>query len=109
LGYEDVGDFVVDVGSEEEDAVFEEAGDYVDLAGAAFDCGEGGWGAGAFWCFFWGCGLIGHHRHGRPVSRNTTDGSRSACKLSNSKGRCDGGDSKKSQDLTHYVHRHISV
>jgi len=42
LGYEDVGDFVVDVGSEEEDAVFEEAGDYVDLARAAFNCGEGG-------------------------------------------------------------------
>jgi len=48
LGDEDVGDFVVDIGSEEEDAVFEETGDYVDLSGSTCDGWEGGWGAATF-------------------------------------------------------------
>lgn len=47
LGYEDVGYFVVYVGSEEEDAVFEETGDYIDLStGGSFDGWEG-WCSGA--------------------------------------------------------------
>mmetsp|Transcript_11770 Transcript_11770/g.17156 ORF Transcript_11770/g.17156 Transcript_11770/m.17156 type:complete len:283 (+) Transcript_11770:105-953(+) len=51
LGDENVGDFVVDVGSEEEDAVFEEARDYVDLAGSAINGWEGWWCAGTFGLF----------------------------------------------------------
>ena len=40
LGDEDVGDFVVDVSAEEEDAVFEEAGDDVELTGSTVDGGD---------------------------------------------------------------------
>ena len=61
---EDVGYLVVDVSAEEEDAVFEEAGDDVELTtGGAVDCGEdGGWfgwfGLGLFWLI----GVaFGHH------------------------------------------------
>mmetsp|Transcript_10087 Transcript_10087/g.20763 ORF Transcript_10087/g.20763 Transcript_10087/m.20763 type:complete len:265 (-) Transcript_10087:122-916(-) len=63
LGDEDVGDFVVDVGAEEEDAVFEKAGDHVELARAAVDGGEGwdafGFRGGGGWGV--GVGLLGHH------------------------------------------------
>jgi len=43
LGHENVGDLVVDVGSEEEDAVFEEAGNDVNLTLATAVDGWAGW------------------------------------------------------------------
>lgn len=40
---ENVGDFVVDFGAEEEDAVFEETTDDIELSGLSIDSGEGRW------------------------------------------------------------------
>lgn len=57
LSDENVGDLVVDVGAEEENAIFEETGDDVELGtGGAVNCGEGRRGARLLWGFF---GLVG--------------------------------------------------
>ncbi len=64
MGDEDIGYLIVDVGSEKEDTIFEEAGDDIELStGGAVDCGEdGGWlGWFGLWLIWLLVGFIGHH------------------------------------------------